>query len=159
MDESEKEYQHEFDSVFVCAGHFAIPRYFDIPGIEEYKGSVFHSRWFDDPAIHKGQNVLVVGKGLSGIDICCELVPYANKVIVASNNTTEYFKNYSNVHEVKFISKYDSGSASFVCNDGRVIDDKVDVVILCTGFSYDHPFMNLQSCDVQIEDGFISPLY
>ena len=146
-----------YDYVFVCSGHFTYPRTMELDGLDKFPGKVFHSRWFDDPEDFSGKTVMVIGKALSGIDICCEMQPYAKKIIASSHCPTKYFKRYDNVEEIGMVTHYEDGS--FVLNDGTKIDEKVDVVILCVGFTYDMPYLDRETSEVEISDGFIGPLY
>jgi len=129
----------------------------EFPGLDRFQGNVMHSRWFDDPADYKDQTVMVVGKGLSGIDICCELQPHAKKVLVTSHTRTQYFSRYSNVSEISIVDRYENGV--FVLKDGSEITEHIDAIILCTGFTYDMPFLDRESCQVEIGEGYLGPLY
>ena len=100
---------------------------------------------------------MVVGKGLSGIDICCELVPYCKKVLVTSHTKTDYFQRYPSVSEVPIVNKYEDGA--FVLNNGTAITEHIDAVILCTGFTYDMPFLDRESSQIEIGEGYLGPLY
>ena len=67
----------EFDSVVVATGHYNMPRIPDVPGLGEWKAAfqnrVTHSKAYRSPEIFRDQNVLVIGGGVSSIDICREL--------------------------------------------------------------------------------------
>lgn len=59
-----------YDIVFVCNGHFAAPRYPDIPGFDQFKGKVIHSHDFRTAeAFHGGytQNFLSFFSNLQSI--------------------------------------------------------------------------------------------
>ncbi|KAK3313731.1 hypothetical protein B0H66DRAFT_566840 [Apodospora peruviana] len=72
-----------FDMVVVASGHYNMPRIPDIDGLKElkaaYPGRVSHSKQYRDARKYSGQNVLVVGAGVSALDICRELDGVANK--------------------------------------------------------------------------------
>lgn len=66
-----------FDLVTVASGHYNMPRIPDIPGLEELKAAfphrVIHSKQYRSPDSYKGQNILVIGGGVSSLDICREV--------------------------------------------------------------------------------------
>lgn len=49
------------------------PKPFNFPGIEDFKGSVFHSKHYRSGGEFEGQRVLVVGCGTSAFDMCYDL--------------------------------------------------------------------------------------
>jgi cation diffusion facilitator CzcD-associated flavoprotein CzcO len=65
---------HLFDTLLVCNGHHWDPSYPEFPG--QFGGQTIHSHHYIDPAEPldlRGQRVLVVGIGNSGVDIVSEL--------------------------------------------------------------------------------------
>lgn len=62
------------DAVVVANGHYSVPWWPDIPLMAETACQVLHSHFYRTPAAFKGKRVLVVGAGLSGVDIANELV-------------------------------------------------------------------------------------
>ncbi|BFZ22769.1 hypothetical protein BsWGS_25808 [Bradybaena similaris] len=77
-----------FDFVFVCAGYFKLPIYPDIPGMETFKGTVQHSFNYTSPTCYDEQNVLVVGKGLTAIDVASDIGHLAKQVYIAMADGT-----------------------------------------------------------------------
>jgi cation diffusion facilitator CzcD-associated flavoprotein CzcO len=66
--------EHEFDNLLVCNGHHWDPSYPDFPG--SFAGDTIHSHHYIDPTEPldlRGQRVVVVGIGNSGVDIVSEL--------------------------------------------------------------------------------------
>ena len=67
----------QFDLVVVASGHYNMPKIPDIEGLGEWKavypGRVIHSKQYRSPGKYGGQNVLVIGAGVSALDICREL--------------------------------------------------------------------------------------
>lgn len=55
--------------VITATGIFGNPIMPNIEGIDDYKGNLYHSSEFRDPDQVRGQRVLVIGSGPSGIDI------------------------------------------------------------------------------------------
>ena len=145
-----------FDYVFACVGHFSYPRFMSIQGLDAFPGKVLHSQDYDDPVDFAGQKVLLVGRGNSSIDICVELMTLSDKVVVSSNNPGKTFEQYDNVQEVELITEFKDGL--FYCQDSPLAET-FDTVMFCTGYTYDMPFVDVESCELQIEDGIITPLY
>ena len=151
--------EQEFDYVFICTGHFKFPRYIEIPGLEKFKGQVIHSKFYDDPKDFEAKTVLIIGNGMSGIDICTELIPKASHVYVSGATIKDCFGKEKNVSEIALVQQYEAHTHSFVLEGGQVLDAKIDSVIFCTGYTYDLPFVDKESCELKIEDGFISPMF
>jgi len=63
-------------------GALHVPRYPDLPGIECFAGSAFHSsNWTRDTQL-QGKNIAVVGTGASAIQIVPQIAPQAGKLYV-----------------------------------------------------------------------------
>lgn len=64
-------------NVFISAiGQLSVPKYPDIPGLNDFKGTVFHSaRWNHDQELIKGKNVAVIGSGASAV----QFIPHVAK--------------------------------------------------------------------------------
>ncbi|XP_062989528.1 flavin-containing monooxygenase 3 [Elgaria multicarinata webbii] len=77
-----------FDAVMICSGHHVYPNIpvKSFPGLEKFKGSVFHSRDYKGPEKFKGKKVLVIGLGNSGCDIATELSNTASQVYLSSRS-------------------------------------------------------------------------
>ncbi|KAK4442222.1 FAD/NAD(P)-binding domain-containing protein [Podospora aff. communis PSN243] len=79
-----KERLHFFNLVVVATGHYSTPRIPSFPGLPELKAAfpnrILHSKQYRRPEPFRGQNVLVIGAGVSSSDICKELAPTADKV-------------------------------------------------------------------------------
>lgn len=69
---------------FSCVGALSVPRKCDVPGIEKFRGKVFHSaRW--DPSVElEDKNVVILGEHSHR----CLLRLYANEVIPTGNGCT-----------------------------------------------------------------------
>ena len=149
----------DFDYVFVCTGHFTFPRYIHVKGLESFQGQVIHSKHYDDPLDYKGKTVLIIGNGRSGVDICTEMLPYCKKAFLSSHYDKQYFPQSSKVHEVALVTSYDRDEKAFLLQNGEKISDSIDTVLFCTGFTYDLPFLDYESCGIEYDDSFLSPLY
>ncbi|PXX69492.1 amino acid adenylation domain-containing protein [Pseudomonas sp. LAMO17WK12:I10] len=72
--------QETFDGVALCHGRYQIPQHARIPGLETFTGQVLHSGQYFDNAPLAGKRVLVIGNGVSGMDIAGEASKVAAKV-------------------------------------------------------------------------------
>ena len=74
-----------FDGVVVASGHYHAPNIPDISGLAKWKKAfpelVMHSKGYRDPSNFDGQNVLLVGAGVSSTDIAKELAAHARSII------------------------------------------------------------------------------
>ncbi|XP_039294914.1 senecionine N-oxygenase [Nilaparvata lugens] len=75
------------DIVIVCNGHCSVPRKAKIEGMETFPGSQIHSHDYRKTAPYKGQTVLVVGAGPSGLDISCDLSKVAKQVNIIKDDS------------------------------------------------------------------------
>ncbi|WP_404939731.1 amino acid adenylation domain-containing protein [Pseudomonas sp. JDS08PS003] len=69
-----------FDGVALCHGRYQIPQHARIPGLDTFTGQVLHSGQYFDNAPLAGKRVLVIGNGVSGMDIAGEASKVAAKV-------------------------------------------------------------------------------
>ncbi|KAI6174785.1 Dimethylaniline monooxygenase [N-oxide-forming] [Aphelenchoides bicaudatus] len=76
--------QETFEAVLCCTGHHAAPKLPSWPGQENFQGRILHSKQYKDPRGFEGHNVLVVGVGNSGMDICSELARIAYQVYMCT---------------------------------------------------------------------------
>ena len=151
-----------FDLLVVASGHYNMPRVPDIEGLRDWKSGhpdrVTHSKQYRSPRKYEGQNVLVLGAGVSAVDICRELDGVANKVYQSVRGgrfdlpASLLPENVSRVTEVaKFVSRNekhgnqvlgdgDTIPGSIILKDGRVLDD-IHHVVLATGYITSYPFL------------------
>jgi cation diffusion facilitator CzcD-associated flavoprotein CzcO len=57
------EYTHECQILFAATGLLVEPRPCDIPGAQDFRGSIFHSGRWDHSVDLEGKNVIVIGNG------------------------------------------------------------------------------------------------
>jgi polyketide synthase PksJ len=74
------EREEEFDGVAMCHGMFWTQQIPPIPGLASFSGESFHSGQYYDNSIFKGKRVLVIGNGVSGMDIAEEASEVAQSV-------------------------------------------------------------------------------
>ena len=145
---------HEFEFVVVASGHHRKPRYPDVPGVKKWvdEGRAFHSSWYRRPselAHHK--KVVVVGAGLSALDIVAEMRT-VSKLLLQSVSGGSYWIGQAlppdddGYRTKPKIAEYkDNGVLVF--EDGTTESD-VDFVIFATGFEHSFPFFAHLTNDV-----------
>ncbi|KAI6375100.1 hypothetical protein MCOR25_002994 [Pyricularia grisea] len=155
-----------FDAVVVASGHYHVPRVPDIPGLtawkERFPQSITHSKQYRGPETSgfAGKNVLIVGAGVSSLDILKETASVANKVYQSSRGgvfdlPTTMFPDSSNVERVAGVVKFeipDQSSAAQPADphkhlpgavhlsDGTIIRD-IDHVVMATGYITSYPYL------------------
>lgn len=148
-----QEYAEEFEAVIISTGHYDLPFLPNVEGIEQwnkkYPGSVQHSKYFDDPADYKDQNVLVIGNSASGLDISMQVAQYAKKVYrsIASASQMPYVDD-PRITDVPKIKSYDTEGKTILLDESQEgFDNKItslkdiDTIIYCTGYLYSFPFL------------------
>lgn len=159
----------QFDLVVVASGHFNTPQTPDIEGLEAWKSAhphrVTHSKQYRSPKKHRGQNVLVIGAGVSALDICRELDGVANKVyqsvrggqfdlppsllpgsVVRVPGVSE-FVLHGDALGSRQLEHKEPVPGAVVLKDGQVIDD-IHHVIAATGYLRSYPFLPQLHSDV-----------
>ncbi|XP_029106945.1 flavin-containing monooxygenase FMO GS-OX-like 3 [Scleropages formosus] len=145
-----------FDSVFICNGHYSVPYLPSIPGLEHFKGRVMHSHSYRYPEPFAGHSVVVLGAGPSGADISVELADVGAQVILSHGNTPIKCLFPTGVHQAPPISKVlENGELQFL--DGSLAHPQV--LLFCTGYKFNYPFLDTNILGLQIQDHWISPLY
>ena len=149
---------NEFVGVVVSNGHYSVPYYPDISGLENnFKGTLSHSHTYREPEAFRNKVVLVLGASNSGQDIGMEITEVAKSVIMSSNNPPLSSPLPKNMIQVLGIS-HCNGPKSFIMRDEKVVKD-VDILLLCTGYKYEYPFLH-ESCDISVlARMMIKPLY
>ena len=65
---------HESDILFSCAGGLVKPRRLDVPGVESFKGPIFHTACYDHSVDLRNKHVAVIGNGCTGVQLVPALV-------------------------------------------------------------------------------------
>ena len=61
----------------------------DVPGLDDFKGEVFHSEGFDSGSAWKGKNALILGTGSSANDIAMDMYSHGvNTTLIQRGSTT-----------------------------------------------------------------------
>ncbi|KAJ3746720.1 FAD/NAD-P-binding domain-containing protein [Lentinula detonsa] len=128
-----------FDFLIVCNGHYRVPRYPEIPGLESWRASnhAMHSAWYRRPTHKYGDKVLVIGAGPSGLDISSEMAENGVTIIhsIRENRSEDLgnIKRRGSVIEFK-----DNGVVLF--EDGTV-EEGISFCIIATGYETTFPFL------------------
>uniref|UniRef100_A0A7S3K059 Flavin-containing monooxygenase n=1 Tax=Aureoumbra lagunensis TaxID=44058 RepID=A0A7S3K059_9STRA len=72
-----------FDAVAICCGTHQIPKKIDLPGIEQFKGKVVHTKDYYNNESFVGKKVVSVGFGESGADIIKEVSNVAGSMTMS----------------------------------------------------------------------------
>ncbi|QUC21778.1 uncharacterized protein UV8b_06022 [Ustilaginoidea virens] len=87
----EKESASCFDAVVVANGHYHAPRIPDIPGLSQakqrYGSRIMHSKEYRRPEDLKSKTVLMIGGGVSSVDIATDISPFANSIYQSTRNS------------------------------------------------------------------------
>ncbi len=132
-------YSEEFDYVVCCTGHFSTPKgpYFE--GFEKFGGRVLHAHDFRDALEFKDKDILLVGSSYSAEDIGSQCYKYGARSLISCYRTAPMgYKWPENWQEKPNLVRVDSDTAYFA--DGS--SNKVDAIILCTGYIHHFPFLN-----------------
>ncbi|CAG9947976.1 unnamed protein product [Clonostachys rosea f. rosea IK726] len=150
----------EFDAVVVASGHYNLPRVPDIPGLAElkglYPGRVIHSKQYRRPEAYRDSAVLIVGGGVSAMDISRELSHTAASVTQSTRGGDFDLPERlipKSVRRVAGISKFSwatdsvdlgqshrNGPINVTLSDGSELRG-LDHVILATGYLFSFPFL------------------
>ncbi|KAJ6588830.1 hypothetical protein B0H19DRAFT_1101379 [Mycena capillaripes] len=129
----------DFDLVIVANGHHRIPRYPNVPGLENWLAAkkAIHSVWYRHPQ-DLGAKVLVVGAGPSGTDISTEMRAACTTLVRSISGAT--CEDSGNLKIRGRLTKLgDDGQVFF--EDGSVEPD-VDYCISATGYEVSLPFLS-----------------
>lgn len=140
---STEHHTRTYDAVFVCTGHFSVPRKWHVEGIEHLASKnvvVQHSTQYKCPDQYTGKRVLVLGVGPSGIDISLEIATVASQVYLSHSRPspvvpTDRPDNLKEIDRVEVVRP--TGEIQF--QNGEVVT--VDYVMACTGYRHHYPFL------------------
>ncbi|KAF9505958.1 hypothetical protein BS47DRAFT_1489564 [Hydnum rufescens UP504] len=71
---------HTFDYLVVASGHFSKPYTPNIPGLQNFPGTVLHSSEYRGPEQVQDKRVAVVGDSLSAVEISGEIAPHVSNL-------------------------------------------------------------------------------
>ncbi|CAN6312147.1 unnamed protein product [Urochloa humidicola] len=158
-----------FDAVVVASGHYSQPRLPSIKGMEmeAWRRRQLHSHSYRTPEPFRGEVVVVVGCGESGLDIATELCGVAKEVHLAAKSVDDaaapapavakLLTNHASIRLRPPVEKLnEDGTVEFADGSGAA----ADAVIYCTGYGYSFPFLDTAGAvGVDAGDGHVGPLY
>ncbi len=147
---------HSFDAVVVCNGHYSIPAFADVAGMDAFAGVAMHSHDYRVADDFRGKRVVVLGASASGQDIGLEIATTADKVYVSHNGPKMVAPLPENVEQTTGVIKC-TGPRDFEVVDGTGLKD-IDAIIFCTGYAYDMSFVS-DEVPIRLVDRQIQPLY
>ncbi|CAG8153127.1 unnamed protein product [Penicillium salamii] len=146
-----------FDSVIVASGHYHTPLVPDIRGLAEAKtqwpAKIFHSKSFRRSKGLEGKNVLLIGGGVSAIDIAKEISATVNQIYQSTRNgafdlpETALPSNATRIGEIEEFKPSDPNVSTehlpltAQIKSGGILEH-IDVIILCTGYQLAFPFLD-----------------
>jgi cation diffusion facilitator CzcD-associated flavoprotein CzcO len=163
-----------FDAFVVAAGHYHVPLIPEVSGLAEWKRKypdrVRHSKSYRYPHHYKDQNVLLIGAGVSSLDIAKELDGLANRTYQSSRGGKfDLDKSFlpPNSERVAGLRsfKLDEGKSlssgsetpgapipgTVHLTDGRVLHD-IHHVIIASGYQTTYPFLTGLESESMAED-------
>eukprot|EP00041_Stephanoeca_diplocostata_P013940 m.249473 g.249473 ORF g.249473 m.249473 type:complete len:514 (-) comp19524_c0_seq3:162-1703(-) len=152
-----------FDLVVVANGHYNDPVLPAFEGQDTFPGRIMHSKDFVAANVFDGKRVVVVGVKASGTDIARELAGHGADV-----HCVDRLCECSHQNPAENAGGANGGiwrrpSITRLNADGSVVFqdkthvDRVDTILLCTGYHYTFPFLSrdiLSVCDRRVH-----PLY
>ena len=142
----------------VATGHYHACNLPEIPGLarlkRQYPDRVRHSKLYRTPEQYKDQNVLLIGAGVSSMDIARDLGQTARTVIQSSRGGPYDLPSHmlpDNGVRIGGVKSFEDSQSSSVGPDGNVSITvnlqsgqqlcDVNQVIVCTGYHVSFPFM------------------
>ncbi|KAH6673544.1 FAD dependent oxidoreductase [Halenospora varia] len=152
-----------FDAVVVANGHYHAVKVPDVLGLKEWKKAwperLQHSKTYRRPDGFKNQNVLLIGGGVSAMDIGREISTVAKNVYQSTRGGTfdipvemlsPTVQRVPEVTSFDLPSPHQAKPGNITLKDGRILAD-IDRLILCTGYHHTLPFLP------QYHNNFLSP--
>lgn len=153
--DSDKFFTENFDAVMVCNGRFTVPVLPNFEGHETFTGKQMHSRDYKTSEQFRGESVLIIGAGPSGIDITYEVSRVAKQVTWSHRRTNPSVTDFSaNVNIKPDVSKITPTGAVFT--DGSF--QEYTKIVYCTGYKYSFPFLSVD-CGLTVDAKCIEPLF
>lgn len=152
-----------YDTVFVCNGHLFSPRMPSIQGADEFQGKMIHSHDYRRAEDFRGENVLVIGAGFSGIDLVQQMSKTANRITFSQhkvpNETAEARAKReslmpSNTKLQDNVKRFTATGAEFI--DGT--HETFNAVIYATGYNFKYTFLSVDT-GIYVDNNHIQPLY
>lgn len=123
----------------ICStGHFSFPICPELPGYDNFTGTLIHSHDQRTFTNYKDKTVMVIGTSYSGEDVASIAYKNGAKKIVCSYRTNPMPYEWPDCFETHKLPTNIEGKTVFF-PDGQV---DVDVIVMCTGFNLHYPFMD-----------------
>ncbi|RLM84324.1 hypothetical protein C2845_PM04G05000 [Panicum miliaceum] len=154
-----------FDAVVVANGHYSQPRLPSIEGMEVWPRRQLHSHSYRVPDPFRGEAVVVVGCGESGLDVATELCGVAKEVHLVAKSVedattpspmmSKLLANHAGIRLHPPVDRLrEDGTVAFANGSVAV----ADTVIYCTGYTYSIPFLDTAGL-VTVDGSRVGPLY
>ena len=158
-----------FDAVVIASGRYHAPNIPDLPGLAHWKqsfpSSVRHSKRYRSPEQSKDQNILLIGAGVSSMDIVRDLGTVARSVYQSSRNGPYDLpshllpNNAARTGPIRSFGPIDSSQltedgcipATVTLKSGRKLCN-IDHVIVCTSYHVSFPFMRQHHADLVLAE-------
>ena len=143
----------KFDYLVIASGKFSVPVLPDIAGVDEFTkagGKFLHSSQLQMDRDFTDKSVVVLGNGLSGVDLCNYLIDNdVQTTLVARGGQdqqgADVVRKIKNLNSEKFnplfdtkIAKLKAGAAEL--ENGQEV--KLDYLVAATGFTHDFSFFD-----------------
>ncbi|RDW67424.1 flavin-containing monooxygenase [Aspergillus mulundensis] len=93
----DKLYEEELDILLNAIGHFNVWKLPDYPGIDTFKGPLFHSSNWNHDVDLTGKRVALIGNGASGLQVLPSIQPIASHVDHYARNRTWIADSFGSV--------------------------------------------------------------
>ncbi len=135
-----------YDAVVVASGHYATVNIPEIRRIAEFHeahpGVISHSKSYRSAADFTGKKVLIVGNGISGLDIAAQISRVCREplLLAARKPTPQPSLDHTRAEEVPEVDEFLPSERGVRFTDGRVEKD-LDAIIFATGYLFTFPFL------------------
>ncbi|KAL0070071.1 monooxygenase [Marasmius tenuissimus] len=134
-----------FDYTIVANGHYHLPRYPPIPGLDDWRasGKLTHSAWYRHPLeTDQGKTVLVIGGGASGNDVANEMSETGRSFVLHSfPDSAGQGTQKPNIRVKPPPTHFLSTSKGEVAFADGTIETGIHRCILATGYEMSFPFL------------------
>ncbi|KAG5680252.1 hypothetical protein PVAND_009773 [Polypedilum vanderplanki] len=147
------------DKVFICIGISApwIPK---IEGLNDFEGKIIHSRDYRSTKMFENKKVLLMGSGVSALDMVIEIDKVAEKVIWINNFRQTHGAQIKLELSDKTIDK--SSTVKRFTKSGAEFEDgtfeEFEIIALATGYDFTFPFLSVDS-GISVYDKLVQQLY
>ncbi|CAH2351269.1 putative thiol-specific monooxygenase [[Candida] railenensis] len=146
----EKWYQQEFDAVVIANGHYTVPNFPRIKGLDVFNKKnpekLIHAKSYRDAGAFKDKKVLVVGGSISTANLVQYIYPVAKQTVISRRGPHLVFPYIDKALESEGITTKPTiqeitEDGEFLFTDGTK-DSGFDIVLFTTGYHYHYPFLN-----------------